>query len=277
LTLSAPIGLFDSGAGGLSVARQFSKVLPSEDLIYFADTARVPYGDRPLAEVRGFALEICEFLVSQKVKAIVMACNISSAVALQSAQCLFPNIPIIGVIVPGVTAAVAQGAKRLGVLATQGTVASGAYPDSAHHIAPEISVTQSACPQFVPIVEAGEANSQEAQEAARLYLAPLAQAKCDTIVYGCTHYPFLSQTLLRISEELFEKDALPQFVDPAIETALVTKSILAERDLLSGGECPGKSIYYTSGNPAVLARQGEFFLGGVEISPRHFSLQKQSV
>jgi glutamate racemase len=265
-----PIGLFDSGAGGLSVARAFSSLLPSEDLLYFADTQRAPYGDRPLDEVKGFALEICDFLAESGVKAIVMACNISSAVALGEARRRFPQIPIIGVIEPGVSAALAQGGRNIGVLATKGTVESGAYPKAAAALDASIRVTQSAAPRFVPIVEAGKVDTENALDASLEYLAPLAQAHCDTIIYGCTHYPFLERAIKKAARELFAGYALPCFVDPAIETAKTAALELERRGLLASAENISANRYFTSDHPSILARQARLFLDGAMIAPvRH--------
>jgi glutamate racemase len=213
-----PIGVFDSGVGGLSVASELLSVVPDESLLYYADTKHVPYGGRPLDEVRGFALHIVDFLVDRGAKLVVMACNISSATAVEMAQERYPDVPMIGVLRPGARAACATGADRIGVLATQGTVASGAYERAVHEADKGIGVLQVACPKFVPLVESGRTEGEEARDACREALLPLAtHPACDAIILGCTHYPFLLPMLRRVASELFEHG--PIFVDPAEETA----------------------------------------------------------
>jgi glutamate racemase len=219
-----PIGVFDSGVGGLSVAGQLLKTLPNEALLYYADTVHVPYGGRELSEVRGFALHICDFLAAHGAKAIVMACNISSATAIDEAQSRYPEIPMIGVLRPGARAACATGADRIGVLATKGTVDCGAYVRAIHEADKGIGVVQVACPMFVPLVEAGDVETPEAIDACTEALAPLAASGCETIILGCTHYPFLLNALREVSAELFTQP--PVFVDPAIETARVVADTL---------------------------------------------------
>ena len=261
MTSKAPIGVFDSGVGGLSVARQFMRYLPSESLYYYADTAHVPYGGRPLSEVCGFALEICDFLVRSGVKMIVMACNISSATALTTARDRYPEIPILGVIAPGVHAAVAQGASNIGVLATLGTVNSGAYTAMIKALAPEVPVTESACPRFVPLIEAGETESLEALDACCAYLEPLSRAGCDTIILGCTHYPFLIDALTHEARDLFPAERAPRFIDPAVETVREAAALLGECGLMANSDSIGRNRYFTSGERDFVAGHIAAFLG----------------
>ncbi len=256
----SPIGVFDSGVGGLSVARELLKHLPVESLLYYADTARVPYGGRPLDEVRGFALRICEFLVERGAKMIVMACNISSAVAVDAAQQRHPDIPIIGVVRPGARAAAAGGARRIGVLATQGTVASGAYEETINEIDDSLEVVSVACPKFVPLVEADETDGRGAYDACREALVALAGSKpCDTIILGCTHYPFLLPMLRRCAGELFE--AQPSFIDPAGETARLAKECLHLTDRIAPQEISPMHRYFASGDPEQFRRHAPLLLG----------------
>lgn len=208
----APIGVFDSGLGGLTVVREILNRLPHERIIYVADQTHVPYGGRELEEVRGFATGISETLAAVGCKAIVMACNISSAVALADAQAAYPETPILGVILPGAAAALEITENSvIGVLATEGTVRSGAYTRALHAARPDAQVLEVACPQFVPLVEGGQERSPAARAAACEYLAPLLDAGADTVILGCTHYPFLLPVL---------EDAAPEitFVDPAAQT-----------------------------------------------------------
>lgn len=253
--MNSPIGVFDSGIGGLSVAREILRKLPRERIIYFADTAHVPYGERPLNEIRYFALGITRFLIDRGAKAVVMACNMSSAVALDDARILWPDVPIIGVIEPGARAAVkASGGKPIGILATTGTVKSGAYVRQIAAIDSGIPVSQQACPCFVPLVEAGLAESEEAEAAARDYVEPLVQAGCRVLVLGCTHYPFLRKAI-----EL-AAGAGVVVVDPAEETATTLAHVLSERGILSGSTT-GTHEFYASGDVTSLKELGSRFLG----------------
>lgn len=188
---NAPIGIFDSGVGGLTVARAILDQLPNESILYVGDTARGPYGPRPLAEVRSFALEIMDSLVAQGVKAIVIACNTASAAMLRDARERY-DIPVIEVIQPAVRRAVAATRNgKVGVIGTQTTIDSRAYVD-AFAAAPHLQITSVACPLFVSYVERGETSGQEILKIAQGYLKPIIEADVDTLVLGCTHYPLLT-------------------------------------------------------------------------------------
>jgi glutamate racemase len=254
-----PIGVFDSGVGGLSVASRLIQAIPSESLLYFADTVHVPYGGRPLSEVQGFALDICDFLIDRGAKAIVMACNISSAVAADIAQERHPNVPIIGVVRPGARAACATGSDRIGVLATKGTVDSGAYERAIHEADKGIGVVQVPCPKFVPLVEAGDFESQDALDACREYLEPIAASKCDTVILGCTHYPFLLSSLNKAAASLFEKQ--PVFIDPAIETAQIVAETLAARSLLAPQNAKPANRFFASSDVEKFKSNAPALLG----------------
>jgi len=241
----------------LSVAAQVLRQLPNERIIYFADNAHVPYGERPLEEIREFALEITDFLIDRGCKAVVMACNMSSAVALEAARACRPEVPIIGVIEPGALAA-ASGFESeeicVGVLATTGTVKSEAYVRAIRRINPSAKVVQQACPRFVPLVEAGKAHTEEAEAAARDYVAPLSQAGCKTIILGCTHYPFLRHAIEAAAGENV------RIIDPAEETIAVLRNILLERRIES--EClSADHEFYASGDTVGFAELGSRFLG----------------
>jgi glutamate racemase len=186
----APIGVFDSGVGGLSVARSIRDQLPRESITYIGDTARSPYGPRPLAEVREFALEALDTLVSQGVKMLVIACNTASAAMLRDARERY-SVPVVEVIQPAVRAAVSSTRNhRVGVIGTEGTIRSRAYND-AFAAAPHLELFTQACPRFVEFVESGDTTSRELFAVAEHYLAPLREHDIDTLVLGCTHYPFL--------------------------------------------------------------------------------------
>ena len=225
----APIGVFDSGVGGLTVVRHILELLPHERIVYVADQAHVPYGGRELAEVRRFASGISSALVRHGCKAVVMACNISSAVALDEASTRHPESVVLGVILPGACrAARATRNGRIGVLATAGTVRSGAYSRALHRLDPKLVVAEVACPEFVPLVEAGEEGSEAAIRAASEYLRPIREIEADTVILGCTHYPFLLPALQSIWNS-------PTFIDPSDQTSrelaeqLDTTSLQARR------------------------------------------------
>ncbi|MCW2288058.1 glutamate racemase [Leucobacter luti] len=193
----APIGVFDSGVGGLTVARAIRDQLPGESMIYVGDTARTPYGPRPIAEVRRFALEILDDLVEQGVKMLVVACNTASAAVLRDARERYA-VPVIEVIGPTVRSAAAITRNgRVGLIGTQGTIQSRVY-DDFFAMRPEITLTTAACPRFVELVEAGETSGPEVHRVAAEYLAPLVAEHIDTLVLGCTHYPFLRGALRQV-------------------------------------------------------------------------------
>ena len=197
---NAPIGIFDSGVGGLTVARAILDQLPNESTLYIGDTARGPYGPRPLAEVRDFALETLDFLVDQGVKALVIACNTASAAMLRDARERY-SVPVIEVIQPAVRRAVAATRSgKVGVIGTRATIDSKAYND-AFAAAPHLELSTIACPDFVSFVERGETSGALVTDAARRYLAPLRDAGVDTLVLGCTHYPLLTGVISYVMGE----------------------------------------------------------------------------
>ena len=197
---NSPIGIFDSGVGGLTVARAIIDQLPNESTIYIGDTARGPYGPRKIAEVREFSLEIIEFLVKRGCKAIVIACNTASSAMLRDARERF-QVPIIEVIQPAARRAVAATRSgKIGVIGTNATIDSGSYLD-AFAAAPQLQITSKACPRFVEYVERGETTGAEITAIAREYLAPMIEAKVDTLVLGCTHYPLLTGVISYVMGE----------------------------------------------------------------------------
>src|SRR5258706_9743230 len=207
-----PIGVFDSGLGGLTVVRELKKHLPHEHLIYVGDTARVPYGAKSPETIRRYALQISFYLLQKKVKALVVACNSVSAVALQALHGI--PIPTIGVIEPGARAAVLASKKmRVGVIGTRATVSSHAYQKAIKKYSPNAHVWEEACPLLVPLVEEGWTSHPVTQLVLRGYVAPLLKNKIDTLVLGCTHYPLLKKTLQTITGSSL------QLIDSAEETA----------------------------------------------------------
>ncbi len=226
---NAPIGVFDSGLGGLTVVRALRARMPQESMIYVGDTARVPYGPKSPETVRRYASQIAGWLVAEGVKAIVVACNTATAHALEMLQQEL-SIPVIGVIQPGARAAVAAtSVGPIGVIGTSGTIASGAYERAIHAIAPDVEVRVQPCPLFVPLVEEGWFDHAATRLIAHEYLAPLRTAGVRALVLGCTHYPLLSRV---IADEMGEATRL---IDSAAETARETERVLREHSLLSDG------------------------------------------
>lgn len=222
---TAPIGVFDSGVGGLTVAREIMRNLPKEDIVYFGDTARVPYGSKSKDNIIRYSRQIIHFLQTKGVKAIVIACNTASALALDTVKDEF-DIPIIGVVEPGARAALAVTEnKKIGVIGTEATVRSSMYEKIIQGINPEVSVIGKACPLFVPLVEEGFKKHQVTDEIIDYYLASLKQSDIDALILGCTHYPLLRS---KIKEYVGEKITL---VNPAYETAMDLKRILQEMDM----------------------------------------------
>ncbi len=218
---SHPIGVFDSGVGGLSVVREILKQLPDESIVYFGDTARVPYGGRPPEEIVAFGDQILSFLLQFDVKVVVAACNTSTSVSLPVLRRKY-HLPLLGVVEPGVRAALqVTGNRRIGVLATAATVNSGSYTRGFQAYDPGVTVFAQACPQFVPLVESGQIDGPEVRAAARQYLQPLQDAGVDTIVLGCTHYPFLAPVIRELAGEAVK------VVDPAEETVKELAALLA--------------------------------------------------
>jgi len=252
---NAPIGVFDSGVGGLTVARAILDQLPNEPILYIGDTARGPYGPRPLAEVRSFALEIMDNLVEQGVKAIVIACNTASAAMLRDARERY-RIPVIEVIQPAVRRAVAATRNgKVGVIGTQTTIDSRAYVD-AFAAAPQLHITSVACPLFVSYVERGETSGQEILKIAQGYLKPIIEAEVDTLVLGCTHYPLLTGI---ISYVVGDKVTL---VSSAEETAKELYRTLADAGLdRKDHATPPTPRFFATGDARTFSALARRFLG----------------
>ena len=251
----APIGIFDSGVGGLTVARAVSAMLPRESILYIGDTARSPYGPKPIADVRRYSLEILDTLVDQGVKMLVIACNSASAAVLRDARERY-RVPVVEVVHPAVRRAVhATRNGHVGVIGTEATVTSGAYLD-AFAAAPRIQVTQQACPQFVEYVEQGLTGGPEVLATAHGYLDPLREAGVDTLVLGCTHYPLLAGV---ISYVMGYEVTL---VSSADETARDVYRVLSERQLLRDEALPLPTHrFLATGDPAPFAALASRFLG----------------
>jgi glutamate racemase len=234
--------MFDSGFGGLSVARALIDLAPSEHLVYVGDTGRYPYGPRPLDEVRAFALQISRWLVDEHdVKLVVVACNTASAAALATLRRLLP-VPVVGVIEPGARAAAkATRNRRVGVIGTVGTIASGAYQHAIAELPVPIELVCAACPGFVEFVERGETRSDQVAVLAERLLAPLREGDIDTLLLGCTHYPFLARTIA----DVVGRDVV--LVSSADETAFEVRQLLAQGGIGRVGG-PGDLRFSSSGD-----------------------------
>lgn len=251
----APIGIFDSGIGGLTVTHALFETLPHESTIYFGDTARVPYGPKSPATVRRYSLEILDWMLSQRVKAVVVACNTSSAHALETLE-EHSDVPVIGVIKPGARAAVAATrGGTIGVIGTAGTIASGAYGRAIHALNPGAPVEQVPCPLFVPLVEEGWFDHPATELIAKEYLGPMMAAETDTLVLGCTHYPLLKPLLTRV---LGGEVVL---IDSADETARAVKRVLASLDLEAGPGNPADHRFAVSDDEQRFLDVGSRFVG----------------
>jgi glutamate racemase len=250
----APIGIFDSGVGGLTVARAILDQLPGEEIVYVGDTANVPYGPKPIAEVRRHALECLDRLVDEGVKLLVIACNAASAACLHDARERY-RVPVVEVIRPAVRRAVAATRNgRVGVIGTTVTITSGAYVD-AFAAAPDVQVVGAACPEFVDYVERGITSGPTLLRLARSYLEPLQSAGVDTLVLGCTHYPMLAGLI-----GLVMGDGVT-LVSSADETAKDVYRRLTETDGLRDGGTPPAHRFLATGDRAPFARLAERFLG----------------
>ncbi len=228
-TKNLPIGVFDSGIGGLTVAREIMKQMPDERIVYFGDTARVQYGNKSKETVTKFSEQIVRFLIRQNVKAIAVACNTASAQAFPALRESCP-VPILGVIEAGAdSAAAATGNKKIGVIGTASTIASEAYQKAIMSRIPDAEVIGRSCPLFVPLVEEGLWEDPVTDEIARRYLEELCNRGIDTLILGCTHYPLIRGTIARTMGDGVK------LVDPAYETARELKNLLAQRDMLADG------------------------------------------
>jgi glutamate racemase len=251
----APIGIFDSGIGGLTVARAVFERLPRESTIYYGDTARVPYGPKSPETVRRYSREILHWLLGEGVKAVVIACNTSTAHALEALQAESP-VPVIGVIDPGARAAVASaGAAPVGVIGTAGTIASGAYDRAIRRLAPDARVVQQPCPLFVPLVEEGWTQGEVARLVAHEYLDPIRDEGIDALVLGCTHYPLLKPLLREIV------GAQVRLIDSAEETAAETARLLDTLGLRAAPDAVAAYRFIASDAPEQFLRLGQRFLG----------------
>ena len=252
--LAAGIGVFDSGVGGLTVLQQLIDVLPHEHLIYLGDTARYPYGSKSAETVCRYALENSEFLVDKGIKMLVVACNTAAAVALDALSEPF-DVPVIGVIEPGARQAVKQTRNRkVGIIGTEGTIASGAYTRALKQLAPALEIYTRACPLFVPLAEEGWVDNEVARQAAALYLTSLKRSGIDTLVLACTHYPLLAGA---IAEVMGEKVTL---IDSARTTAEAVRETLVHYGLMRRSGA-GSTSFFVTDVPDRFTKVGGRFMG----------------
>ena len=237
----APIGVFDSGVGGLTVVREIIRQLPSENVVYFGDTARVPYGSKSQKTIIGYTRQIIHFLKTKNVKAIVIACNTASAYALD-AVAKEVDVPIIGVVRPGAYVAANTTVNgKIGVLGTEGTINSGIYTQVLHEHNPKLDVVGKACPLFCPLVEEGLLEDPVTDEIASRYLKSMKDAGIDTLILGCTHYPLIRSTIRRLMGEGVN------LVNPAYETAISLRSLLQEKGIYRDSGEPEYHFYVSDG------------------------------
>ena len=249
-----PIGVFDSGVGGLTVLHECLVTMPHEDFVYLGDHARLPYGPRPLAEVRAFAREIGAFLEAQDVKLIVVACNTATSAALPRLQEEL-TVPVIGVLTPEAHAAVqATRNRRVGLLATEGTVASGRYGELVHALDAGVSFHPVACPGLVPLIESDDPYGAETERAVRVYAEPLKSAGVDTVILGCTHYPLIRPIFQRV----FGRDVTLVF--SAEETAHEVSETLARKGIENDPGREGAYRFMSTGDPDAFREMGRRFL-----------------
>src|SRR5690242_4407955 len=251
---SRPVGVFDSGVGGLTVLHECLVTMPHEDFVYLGDHARLPYGPRPLADVRRFAREIALYLQEQGVKLVVNACNTATSAALPQLQEEL-DVPVVGVITPEAHAAVqATRNRRIGLLATEGTVAAGRYKELVHALDAGVELVSVACPRLVPLIESDDPFGGETTEAVREYAAPLKEAGVDTVILGCTHYPLVRPVFQRV----FGRDVTLVF--SAEETAREVAETLERKGIGNRTDREGEYRFLTTGEPALFRELGVRFL-----------------
>lgn len=252
----ADIGVFDSGLGGLTVLRELRRQMLGASVLYLADTANVPYGDKPIEVVRDLALRLTKHLVESGVKIVLMASGTSTVAGLDAARERYPHVPIVGTIAPGAKTAVETSHGSIGVLATNATVQSLAFTQAIQSLDPSRRVIEQGCPQFVPLVESGQAETPEAEEAACEYLAPLRVAGVETIILGCTHFPFLLPSLHRAICRMGDPRFRPAFVDPSEEAVRVAASLIAVPERANA------QVYFAAtGDPEAFRRYASALLG----------------
>lgn len=249
-----PVGVFDSGVGGLTVVRQMWKILPMESIVYFGDTARVPYGTKSKETVTKFSVENIEFLMRHDVKLVIVACNTASALSLDFLKRCF-KVPVMGVIEPGAKGAIASTrSRRIGVIGTQATISSGSYEKMVKKICPEVFVFTQSCPLFVPLVEEGWTDGKVARDVTYEYLQPLRRKNIDTLILGCTHYPLLKKVIGSVMGRAVK------LIDSSEEVANEARGILDANGLLRASGSRPTYKFFVSDEPRRFVNIGERFL-----------------
>ena len=267
-TESSPIGLFDSGVGGLTVFEKVTKLMPRESIIYLADTARVPYGGRSVSEIIKINKEIMDILLSFGVKLVIMACGTSSSIAYPVLKDKY-KIPIVGMIEGGAEMAVsATKNKKVGVIATVGTINSLSYQKAIKNLNKEVEVYGAACPLLVPLIEGGFAASEETEKVLKEYLKPLRAAKIDTLVLGCTHYPHLARAITGIMGPSVT------LIDPAEEAAKTARDILTRGKMTNTANVPPKHRFLVTGSASGFKELGSRLLGKPIVNAEEISIVK---
>lgn len=262
-----PIGIFDSGVGGLTVLKEIVELLPNEDIIYFGDTARVPYGNKSKSTIVKFSTENILFLLEKKVKLIVVACNTVSSLALDYLKTIF-SVPIIGVIESGVNKALAVSRNRkIGVIGTRSTINSDSYHLKIVEKDNQAKVYSQSCPLFVPLVEEGITKGDIVKEIVKMYLSPLKSKGVDSLILGCTHYPILKTAISNYLNDVY-------IVDSAKTVALHTQEILTQHDFLTPFKRRGKREFYVSDEPKGFIRLAKIFFKEEVISPKVVGVQQ---
>jgi glutamate racemase len=248
------IGVFDSGVGGLTVVKEIIRQLPQEDVVYFGDTAHLPYGPKSSQTIKRLVRDNIHFLLKKKVKAVILACHTASAFTLEEMRASSFPTPIIGVVGPGAEEALrVTKNKRIGVIGTYGTIRSKAYAKTLKRLEPEVFVIEKPCPLFVPLAEEGWVKKEATRLIIREYLEPLKEEEIDTLILGCTHYPLLKEEIARATRGIY-------LVDSARATVIQVKRILDEKNLLAR-EGVSKHAFFVSDAPERFARLGRIFLG----------------
>lgn len=250
-----PIGIFDSGLGGLTVLKEIARLLPYESTVYLGDTARVPYGNKSKDTIVRYSFENARFLLRHHIKLLVIACNTASAFALEEIRSALP-IPVIGVIKPGAKAATAATRTgRVGIIGTEGTIKSGAYCSAIKALAPDVKTFTQACPMFVPLAEEGWTDNSIAIDTAAMYLAPLKKIGIDTLVLGCTHYPLLKRTIAKVMGPGVK------LIDSAEAAAQEVRRTLAENGIANGQNTAPSRRFYVTDSPERFIKVGKTFFG----------------
>jgi glutamate racemase len=251
----APIGVFDSGIGGLTVVKHLIDALPNENIVYFGDTARVPYGSKSNDTVIEYSIQNAAFLMEFGVKAIVVACNTASSVAMQSLRDKF-NVPVIGMIEPGTKYGLGYtSTNKIGVIGTRSTIGNNAYSKKINEINPEVEVFEKACPLFVPFAEEGWIDHPATKAVAEEYLGPLKNTGIDTLILGCTHYPILRNVIQTVMGPQIK------LVDSGIAASYSVVQELTEKELLNPSNSPGSQLYFVSDVPTTFTFVASLFLG----------------